>query len=193
MRAPAFVIAAVVLAAAVARAAPPTCECPAPGPDVPVPGTWVVSFEELFDGDALNASRWSVSNWSQVISQYDGHDALFIADRVAVADGHLAITTVLETNVFDGVTYNFTSGWLDSQQKVNRSIGRFEASIKMPNPNATGAWPAYWLLPEGNCWCVAVRAPAPRAPPNREHRAPPNRKHPHPLTATDPSPYPTGQ
>ena len=39
--------------------------------------------------------------------------------------------------------------------KVNQSKGRFEASIKMPDPNATGSWPAWWLLPEGECWPVS--------------------------------------
>ena len=57
--------------------------------------------------------------------------------------------------VFNGVTYNMTSGWLDTQHKVNQTKGRFEASIMMPNPNATGAWPAWWLLPEGECWPVS--------------------------------------
>ena len=33
--------------------------------------------------------------------------------------------------------------------------GRFEASIRMPVNNATGAWPAWWLLPEGECWPVS--------------------------------------
>ena len=136
----------------------------APAPSPPA-GSWVVTFEEEFDGDALNASRWTVSNWSQVISQYDGHDALFIADRVAVAGGHLAIETVLESNTFDGVLYNMSSGWVDSKQKVNQTKGRYEASIKMPNPNATGAWPAWWLLPEGECCASPARMSAQRVLP----------------------------
>jgi len=73
-----------------------------------------------------------------------------------VQGGNLVITTVFEPGtVFNGVTYNMTSGWLDTQHKVNQTKGRFEASIKMPNPNATGAWPAWWLLPEGECWPVS--------------------------------------
>jgi beta-glucanase (GH16 family) len=107
-----------------------------------------MTFEELFEGDALNTSRWTASNWSSIVSQYDGHDALFIAERVHVRDGHLAIDPVLENNTLDGVSYAMTSGWIDTQQKVNQTKGRFEASIKMSNPNATGTWPAWWLLPE---------------------------------------------
>jgi beta-glucanase (GH16 family) len=131
-------------------AAPP----PLP-PATPVPGNWVMTFEETFDGSALNTSRWTVANWSSVKSEYDGHDALFTAERVSVGGGHLRIDTVLESNTLDGILYNMTSGWLDTQQKVNQTKGRFEASIKMPNPNATGTWPAWWLLPEGECWPIS--------------------------------------
>jgi len=139
------------LLSSVGAASRDTC-CPPPPSNTPVPGSWRTVFEDHFDGDALNASSWTVSNWSQVISQYDGHDALFVADRVRVGGGHLAIDTVLETHVFDGVTYNMTSGWVDSQHKVNMTKGRFEASLKMPDSGAQGAWPAFWLLPEGACW-----------------------------------------
>jgi len=127
---------------------------------VPAPvkstGQWVLTFEDDFAGDALNTSSWTVSNYSSVISEYDGHDALFIADRVSVFGGSLHIDTVYAPGtVFNGVAYNMTSGWIDSQHKVNQTKGRFEASIKMPNPNATGSWPAWWLLPEGECWPVS--------------------------------------
>jgi beta-glucanase (GH16 family) len=124
-------------------------------PATPAPGNWVMTFEETFDGNTLNTSRWTVANYDAVKSQYDGHDALFIAERVSVGGGHLRIDTVLESNTLDGILYNMTSGWIDTQQKVNQTKGRFEASVKMPNPNATGAWPAWWLLPEGECWPIS--------------------------------------
>lgn len=119
-------------------------------------GSWVVSFEDDFSGNQLNTSNWTPSNYSTVISKYDGHDALFTSDRVAVSDGSLVITTVYEQINYQGTLYNFTSGWIDSQQKVNQTRGRFEASIKMPSANATGAWPAWWLLPEQLCWPIGT-------------------------------------
>lgn len=131
-----------------------TC-CPPPPSNDPVPGNWVLTFEDDFEGTSVNPEHWTISNWSQVISQNDGHDSLFTAERVSVANGQLRIDTVLETNVFQGVQYNFTSAWIDSQHKVNQTKGRFEARIKMPDAGATGAWPAWWLLPEGNCWPVS--------------------------------------
>lgn len=117
-------------------------------------GQWVLTFEEDFNGDALNETIWNVSNYSSIISQYDGHDALFVADRVAVSNGTLVITTVLDPQTFNGVHYNMTSGWIDTQGKVSQQYGRFEASMKMPVAGAQGAWPAWWLLPEGLCWPI---------------------------------------
>jgi beta-glucanase (GH16 family) len=147
-------------------------------------GSWVVTFEDEFLGTELNTSSWTASNYSSVVSQYDGHDALFVADMVSVNNGILSITTAWAPQEFNGVHYNMTSGWIDTQQKVNQSRGRFEASVKMPNAGAVGAWPAWcvpmlagfislrntravailfspwflwcrWLLPEGQCWPIS--------------------------------------
>ena len=81
----------------------------------------MISFEDDFTGEALNTSTWTVSSYDSIVSEYDGHDALFIADRVAVGDGHLTITTVREPVTFNNVAYNFTSGWLDSKAKRNQT------------------------------------------------------------------------
>lgn len=126
------------------------------GPASSCSGTWQVVFEDDFDGEALNASNWTPSNYSSVVSQYDGHAAMFIADRISVSNGSLKITTAWDPRVLDGVSYNFTSGWVDSQHKRNQTRGRFEARMKMPGVNASGAWPAWWLLPEGLCWPVGT-------------------------------------
>jgi beta-glucanase (GH16 family) len=139
------------LALALARAASASCAPPAAA----VAGSWVLTFEDDFAGDALNTSTWTASNYSSVISEYDGHAALFTAERVTVANGSLVLTTVWDPQEFAGVRYNMTSGWVDSQHKRNQTKGRFEASIKMPDARATGAWPAWWLLPEGACWPIS--------------------------------------
>ena len=49
-------------------------------------GSWVVSFDDDFLGNQLNSSAWTASNYSSVVSQYDGHDALFTADMVSFHD-----------------------------------------------------------------------------------------------------------
>ena len=80
----------------------------------------MLTFEDDFDGSALNESTWTVSNYSTIVSEYDGHDALFTAERVAVADSALVITTVWQPTTFEGVSYNMTSGWIDSKGKRNQ-------------------------------------------------------------------------
>jgi beta-glucanase (GH16 family) len=119
-------------------------------------GSWEIVFEDDFSGTFLNESNWTPSNLNPVTSQYDGHSAMFISDRVAVKDGTLVLTTMWDPRTLNGVDYNFTSAWVDSQHKRNMTRGRFEASMRMPVGNATGAWPAWWLLPENACWPVGT-------------------------------------
>ena len=57
--------------------------CTSVAPAASAPGTWEIVWQDDFSGNALNLTNWTPSNYSQVISQYDGHSALFIADRGA--------------------------------------------------------------------------------------------------------------
>lgn len=152
-----FLIAPVLaLLLAAPTAASAACSARAAAAAAPAPGSWQVVWEDDFSGTALNESNWTPSNYSDVISRYDGHEALFIADRVTVSDGALVITTMYDPRELNGNSYNFTSGWVDSQHKRNMTRGRYEASMKMPVSNASGAWPAWWLLPEGLCWPIGT-------------------------------------
>lgn len=54
---------------------------------------WVLTFEDDFSGNEINTSSWTVANRDPTKSQYDGHDAMFVAESVAVYDGNLVITT----------------------------------------------------------------------------------------------------
>ena len=64
---------------------------------------WVLTFEDDFSGNTLNESSWTISNYSSIISQYDGHDALFVTEAITVRDGSLQITTTYNPQVFNGV------------------------------------------------------------------------------------------
>ena len=44
--------------------------------------------------------------------------------------------------------YNFTSGWLDTEQLFAQRFGRFAVRAKLPNVQATNIWPAHWLVPD---------------------------------------------
>lgn len=79
-----------------------TCSSTSTGPTSSTSGSWVVSFEDQFNGTALNTSNWTPSNYSDIVSKYDGHDALFIADMVTVSEGNLVITTVMQNSTWAG-------------------------------------------------------------------------------------------
>ena len=59
---------------------------------------WVLTFEDDFTGSSLNTSSWTVADRDATKSQYDGHDAMFVKENVAVADGNLVITTTYGGN-----------------------------------------------------------------------------------------------
>lgn len=128
------------------------CDVSSPGGSASA-GSWVLTFEDDFNGNALNESNWTPSN-SSFTSQYDGHDALFVLDAVSVSQGNLAITTWLHPQKVNGILYNFASGWIDTQGKVSQSFGRFEAHMMMPDRYSIGSWPAWWLLPQDICWPI---------------------------------------
>ena len=66
---------------------------------------WVLTFEDDFTGTTLNESSWTISNYSSIISQYDGHDALFVTEAITVRDGSLQITTTYNPQVFDSASF----------------------------------------------------------------------------------------
>ena len=44
--------------------------------------------------------------------------------------------------------FNFTSGWLDTEQKFSQRYGRFSVRARLPDVQATNIWPAHWLVPD---------------------------------------------
>lgn len=116
-------------------------------------------WSDEFDGTALNATNWNVRNNESHCCQLGKQELeLYMADEVSVADGFLHLRTrhrsmVGPTSKGTVQTYNFTSGWIDTKGKFSRLGGRFEANCSLPTTAATGIWPAFWLLPEGDaCW-----------------------------------------
>lgn len=74
--------------------------------------------------------------------------------NVAVSDGYLTILTVKESVLGpNDAEFNYTSGWVTAKDKLSHKYGKFEVRAKLPSPEATGAWPAHWLMPQSDqCW-----------------------------------------
>ncbi|MDR3194259.1 MAG: glycoside hydrolase family 16 protein, partial [Tannerella sp.] len=101
-------------------------------------------WEENFDGDTFDASRWSkiprhVSDWNNFMSDYDS--------CYQVSGGQLILRGLNNTALPDD-TATFLTGGLFTKDKVGFGNGRIEIRAKLGK--ATGAWPAFWLLPFDN-------------------------------------------
>jgi beta-glucanase (GH16 family) len=116
--------------------------------------SWTLLWQDDFEGSALNASNWTP--WDNVTHCAPCEAELYLAANVGVRNGTLVLTTQ-RAHVLgpDGQYYNFTSGWVDSENKFSHQYGRFAVSAKLPAQNASGAWPAHWLMPQADvCWPV---------------------------------------
>jgi|EP01047_Picozoa_sp_COSAG01_P054152 beta-glucanase (GH16 family) len=137
---------------------------PPPPPGAPTGFRWKLAWEEEFEGPAgtaPNTTRWTVAH-----NRTHGtlEQQLYVRQAVALdGAGHCVITTARapQRPAGPGGTrqYNFTSGWLDTQGKVERTFGRWEVSAQLPPGSVRGIWPAHWLMPRyeaggWNCWPV---------------------------------------
>ena len=100
--------------------------------------TWTLSFEDDFNGPAINTSTWVVAD---KMTHGDQEWQLYEASNVYQAGGNLVVRTkIAPTHAPNNRLYNFTSGWVDSKSKWAQTYGRFVARIKLPNP-LSGVWP----------------------------------------------------
>ncbi len=103
-------------------------------------------WQELFDGQELNPLRWDI----EVNGSGGGNNELqYYTDRaenVRLGDdgngnGCLILTARREN--YSGT--NFTSGRVNSKNRIAFKHGKIEASIKLPR-TANGLWPAFWMM-----------------------------------------------
>ena len=108
---------------------------------------WQLVWEENFDGDTFDSSCWSKiprgkSDWNNYMSDFDS--------CYHVGSGLLTLRGLNNYSLPED-TARFLTGGLYTKDKVGFSHGRLEIHAKLGN--ATGAWPAFWLLPfDGTQW-----------------------------------------
>lgn len=117
------------------------------------PVDWHLLWEDNFTGPVgapPNPAWWTVRD---NMTHGPLEQQLYTSSSVGLdGEGHLVLTTSRATIRGPGREYNFTSGWVDTQGKVNATFGRWEIRAILPNPRALGIWPAHWLMPEANSW-----------------------------------------
>lgn len=103
-------------------------------------------WQDLFDGTELNPMRWDI----EVSGAGGGNNELqYYTDRVenvrlgndGEGNGCLILTARREN--YSGK--NFTSGRVNSKNRIAFTHGKIEASIKLPK-TANGLWPAFWMM-----------------------------------------------
>ncbi len=102
----------------------------------PVEGDWTLTFEDNFDGSAIDAKKWEASN---------SHFSKFFfyqKEKAGVEGGVLKLGA--EKKPVEGREY--ISGQLTGFGKWAQSYGYFEARVKLPATR--GFWPAFWLMPD---------------------------------------------
>lgn len=65
--------------------------------------------------------------------------------------GALVLRTRLQNVTWEGISFNVTSGRVDTALKANITFGRVEVSAQLQNDAASGIHTAHWLLGYG-CW-----------------------------------------
>lgn len=101
-------------------------------------------WEDEFEGAILDETKWSYQrggwNGSNVQNCY-------VDENTTVSEGTLKITAKYEPgfDCFQSVT-DFTSGFIQTKDKIAWTYGYFEARVKVPASNST--WPAFWLSPQ---------------------------------------------
>jgi beta-glucanase (GH16 family) len=116
-----------------------------------------VVFREEFDGAELDRTKWKVEVWEHTVNDenqayIDAPDVLRIV-RGAEAEGEdggaLAIVPRWRPGFVAGQrSFDFVSGRINTQGKMEFTYGTAAARIKLP-PGA-GLWPAFWALGGGD-------------------------------------------
>lgn len=114
----------------------------------PVPGDWVQTLNENFDGDTLDAKLWTPRfPWD---GPQPGQLQRYVPENVTVKDGKLRIKAEKlaghENNDSSLGRREYTSGLVQSYDKWAQRYGYFEARVKLPT--ARGLWPAFWMMPD---------------------------------------------
>lgn len=111
----------------------------------PVEGDWVPTFQEEFEGDAVNFQRWNIYG-----SNFWDKKTHFSKDNVIVKDGLARLRCEKKTGRHNddpaARETDYATGFLDTYGKWVQRYGYFEARMKLPE--APGMWPAFWLMPD---------------------------------------------
>ncbi len=123
-----------------ARRAPKAAAKP---PAIPTPPGWTLTFDDEFNGPALDTTKWTATDWASTIN---GEFQDYAPDDVSLQDGALRLTTRKRARA----GREYTSGEVRSVGKFSQLYGRFEFRARLPQTQ--GTWSAEYLIAENDRW-----------------------------------------
>jgi beta-glucanase (GH16 family) len=120
------------------------------GGDVCSNENWVLVFDDEFDGDSLDASKWityfpytATGNDSCEFCRTHGNEGqVYLDSDVVVSNGTLKLIAKRQTATWYSQTRDYTSGMIQSRGVW--MYGLFEMRCRIPF--GMGFWPAFWLF-----------------------------------------------
>lgn len=105
--------------------------------------------EQLIWSDEFNGTELDESKWSYQRGRWNGSQVqnCYVDDNTTVSNGSLKITAKYEPDYpcFGG-DRDFTSGFVQTKDRISWTYGVFRARVKLPSSNST--WPAFWMSPQ---------------------------------------------
>jgi beta-glucanase (GH16 family) len=109
---------------------------------------WTLLWSDEFsgpDGSSPDSKKWAHDLGGKGWGNHELESYTNRKENAHVEKGNLVITAQKETYTgADGVTREYTSARLKTQNLFTQTYGRFEARIKIPE--GQGIWPAFWML-----------------------------------------------
>lgn len=111
-----------------------------------VKGKWKLVWEDDFKSKQIDTTKWAKiprgkSDWNNYMSDHD--------DLFAIKDANLVLRGI-QNNISPNDTAPFLTGGVYTKDKKTFGFGRIEIRAKLNG--ATGAWPAFWMLPAESKW-----------------------------------------
>jgi hypothetical protein len=116
-------------------------------------GPWTSVFDDEFDGDAIDRTKWRVNRYGG--TDDDGafnpeiEAAYYSPDNVSEENGAGVLEVRAEPALVEGKEYSYSSGVITTQGIFLAEDGDYvEARIWVPAGD--GLWPAFWTVPDGH-------------------------------------------
>ena len=112
--------------------------------------SWQLTWSDEFNapnGSPPDPAKWNIVTGGKGFGNNELETYTARPANIQQRDGNLVITAQKENLTGpDGVSRNYTSARIETQNHFAQKYGRFEARIQLPA--GKGIWPAFWLLGE---------------------------------------------